>query len=418
MIYNESDFNQMWDTKSLNELGNFSRGISKHRPRNDEILFENGIYPFVQTGEIKEAKLFIDSHTQEYGEFGLKQSRLWDSGTLCITIAANIAETAILKYEMCFPDSIVGFTAFPDISSEIFMHYIFEYIRSSIQKSASGSIQDNINIEYLSNLKFKVPKKYIQDEIISILYSIDKKFQNNKKIIAELETMAKTIYDYWFTQFDFPDENGKPYKSSGGEMIYNEVLKRDIPKGWEVAPILNVVSWNGGSQPPKKEHIYNKKDGYIRFIQNRDYSQNRHITYIPIAKKNKVCNKYDIMIDKYGDAGKTRFGIAGAYNVALSKIDIKKENFQEYIRRFLESSAIKQYLESSCKASTRASLNEDTLSFINIVVPSDKLVGKFETMNKKFLDEILICKEENQQLTELRDWLLPMLMNGQARVEE
>jgi Type I restriction modification DNA specificity domain. len=155
MIYNGGRYNQDWDTKKLDELGKFSRGISKHRPRNDPRLFDNGKYPLVQTGEIKAANLYLTKHTQLYNDFGLKQSKLWDAGTLCITIAANIAETAILDYPMCFPDSVVGFQAYQKETSELFMHYLFEYIRNSIQNAASGSIQDNINLEYLMSLKFK-----------------------------------------------------------------------------------------------------------------------------------------------------------------------------------------------------------------------------------------------------------------------
>lgn len=193
MIYNESLYNKHWNTTKLSDLGTFSRGVSKHRPRNDPKLFEDGKYPMVQTGEIKEASLYLDKHIQEYGEFGLKQSKLWDKGTLCITIAANIAETAILAYPMCFPDSIVGFTADPKKSSEEFMYYVFEYIRASIQNAASGSIQDNINIEYLTSLDFKIPDKEYQDAIIDTLASIDKKILINKKINDNLSYQSLMV---------------------------------------------------------------------------------------------------------------------------------------------------------------------------------------------------------------------------------
>ncbi len=182
MIYNLSEFNYGWKTKKLNELGDFSRGISKHRPRNDEKLFEKGIYPFIQTGDVKAANLYINNHSQEYNEFGLKQSKLWDKDTLCITIAANIAETAILNYPMCFPDSIVGFRAHDGISSELFMYYVFQFIKNSIQNSASGSIQDNINIDYLTNLEFKIPDFKYQNKIVNILGDIDKKIVKNNEI--------------------------------------------------------------------------------------------------------------------------------------------------------------------------------------------------------------------------------------------
>ncbi|HND86632.1 MAG TPA: restriction endonuclease subunit S, partial [Pseudobdellovibrionaceae bacterium] len=235
MIFNDSKYNSSWNIKSLDQLGEFKRGKSKHRPRNDPALFIDGIYPLIQTGDIKAANLYIRKHSEMYNGFGLKQSKLWRENTLCITIAANIAETALLGYPMCFPDSVVGFTAFPDESSEIFMHYVFEYIKENIQNTIGGSIQDNINIEYLTGLNFRIPDKPYQDKIAAVLSSLDAKIELNQRINAELEAMAKTLYDYWFVQFDFPDEEGKPYKSSGGKIVWNEALKREIPEGWEVS---------------------------------------------------------------------------------------------------------------------------------------------------------------------------------------
>ena len=164
MIFNSSKYNESWQDKQLAELGTFQRGKSRHRPRNDPKLFKNGKYPLVQTGEVKAANLYIRTHNARYSDFGLLQSAIWPENTLCITIAANIAETALLGYPMCFPDSIVGFNADPNESSELFMHYVFTYIRKSIQDSASGSIQDNINIDYLTGMKFKIPEKSYQDK--------------------------------------------------------------------------------------------------------------------------------------------------------------------------------------------------------------------------------------------------------------
>ncbi len=237
MIYNESIYNKKWETKKLSDLGDFSRGKSKHRPRNDPRLFEGGGYPLVQTGEIKEANLYITSHTQEYGEFGLKQSKIWGKDTLCITIAANIAETALLSYPMCFPDSVVGFRAYEGISTERFMYYVFSFIRNSIQNSVTGGTQDNINIDYLTSLDFKIPSKNDQDKIADILSAIDLKILSNNRINDNLQRQLKLIYDYWFTQFDFPDENGKPYRSSGGAMVWNEQFKRNIPQKWTIGSV-------------------------------------------------------------------------------------------------------------------------------------------------------------------------------------
>ena len=193
MLYNESKYNKSWGECKLSDLGVFSRGISKHRPRNDKRLFADGKYPFIQTGDIKDATLYIKNHSQTYGEFGLKQSKLWNKGTLCITIAANIAETAILTYSSCFPDSIVGFNAYENKTSELFMYYVFKYIKASIQNAASGSIQDNINIDYLTTLNFKMPDKKDQDIIASLLGSIDKKIISNNEINHNLSYQSPMV---------------------------------------------------------------------------------------------------------------------------------------------------------------------------------------------------------------------------------
>lgn len=233
-----------------------------------------------------------------------------------------------------------------------------------------------------------------------------------------LEQQTKLLYDYWFTQFDFPNEEGKPYRTSGGKMIWNEVLKRDIPADWSVVPFLDIVSWESNSQPPKSEFVYEPKEGYVRFIQNRDYDSDTHKTYIPLTKNLSIVDRYDILIDKYGDAGAVRYGIEGAFNVALGKIAVHNPNYREYVRSFLESEGIYNYLHNSCMASTRASLSEANLSMLNIVIPSEHIVLKYEKMLKKIRDAILQNNDETTRLIELRDWLLPMLMNGQATIAD
>lgn len=228
----------------------------------------------------------------------------------------------------------------------------------------------------------------------------------------------KLLYDYWFTQFDFPNEEGEPYRTSGGKMVWSEVLKRNIPAEWQVVSFLEVASWESNSQPPKSEFIYEPKDGYIRFIQNRDYDSDTHKTYIPLTKNLSIVDRYDILMDKYGDAGAVRYGIAGAFNVALGKISVHNPNQREYVRSFLESDGIYNYLHNSCMASTRASLSEANLSMLNIAIPSEQVLLKYEQLLRKIRTSILQNNDETARLIELRDWILPMLMNGQAIIKD
>ena len=293
-----------------------------------------------------------------------------------------------------------------------------EETRKWLVTHAVGTNMPNLNTDILSNVPVSFPSLVTQKKVVSTLQSLEAKITVNNRINDNLEQQAKLLYDYWFTQFDFPDENGNPYRASGGQMEWNATLKRNIPIGWRVVPFLEVASWESNSQPPKSEFIYEPKDGYIRFIQNRDYDSSAHKTYIPLTKSLSIVDRYDILMDKYGDAGTVRYGIEGAFNVALGKINVHDKNHREYVRSFLASDGIYDYLHNSCMASTRASLNESNLAMLNIVIPDEPIVAKYEELLRKMRDSILTNNDETEKLIELRDWLLPMLMNGQVTVRD
>ena len=389
-----------WEITSLSELGAFSRGKSKHRPRNDAKLFEGGKYPLVQTGDVKAANLYITKNDSYYNDFGLKQSKLWPAGTLCITIAANIAETAILSYPMCFPDSIVGFNANPEKSSELFVYYLFEYIKKEIQKSASGSIQDNINIDYLSKMRIKVPEKKYQDKIVELLSSIDKKILLNNQINQELKAMAKTLYDYWFVQFDFPDQNGNPYKSSGGKMVYNPDLKREIPEGWGVSKVGELQIATG-----KRDANFGTENGQYNFWTTANSP---------------------IKADEFSFEGKAIL-IAGNGNFYVNFTEGKFEAYQRTYVIQSEDENMLIFMYMACLQSVeklRKGSNGSIIKYItigdvnNIASPyNKKVVDEFVRIYSPLINLISKNKRQNQELIQLRDWLLPMLINGQVRVE-
>lgn len=400
MIINESKFNLHWQTKQLSELGLFRRGKSRHRPRNDPKLFENGSFPLVQTGEVKEANLFIRKHNASYNDFGLAQSQIWPENTLCITIAANIAETSLLGYPMCFPDSVVGFNAYSEESSELFMHYVFTYIRGAIQNSASGSIQDNINIEYLTGLKFKIPKKDYQDKIVSVLSTLDKKIEVNNGINAELEAVAKTLYDYWFVQFDFPDASGKPYKSSGGKMVYNPSLKREIPEGWEAVSVSDLLDIKTG----KEDANYATHDGKYHFF---------------------TCGEEPLRCDNFAFEGKAVL-LAGNGSFTVKRYEGKFNAYQRtyvlipseekyFVPLYFSVLARAQSLMSGSRGSIVKFITKGDIDAIYIPLPVDRKIDFSIGLNAIFSKSTNIYNE-NLQFAKLRDWLLPMLMNGQIKV--
>ncbi|HDR8258763.1 TPA: restriction endonuclease subunit S [Bacillus cereus] len=159
--------------KTLKEVSlEFGRGKSKHRPRNDSKLY-GGTIPFIQTGDISKAPHIIREFTQTYSKFGLEQSKLWPKGTLCITIAANIAETAILGFDSCFPDSVIGFVANPQKTNSSYVEYLLTSYKAKLQSKSTGSAQENINLSTFENLPLPFPALAEQERIVSILEKFD-----------------------------------------------------------------------------------------------------------------------------------------------------------------------------------------------------------------------------------------------------
>ena len=434
MIFNKSKFNEHWNTQVLSDLGTFQRGKSRHRPRNDKALFENGNHPLVQTGEVKAANLHIRNHTDTYNDFGLAQSKKWPKGTLAITIAANIAETALLGYPMCFPDSVVGFQAHKECSSEIYMHYVFTYIRAAIQNSVSGSIQDNINIDYLTSLEFKVPKKPEQDKIAKVLSTLDAKIELNNRINGELEAMAKLLYDYWFVQFDFPmtaaqatalghpELEGQPYKTSGGKMVFNPTLKRDIPEGWEAGTAASLFHFNPTESLKGNEAMhfdmaclrtsgfmtdapFLKKTGGGPKFRNGDVVVARITPCLENGKTGLITRLKD---DEIG-FGSTELIVMRGRKQPLSGFGVCMAR-SEYFRKFA--------ILNMTGTSGRKRIEAPILETISIPLPNEDLLNEFEATLAPMLQKMTTNEVQDKELTELRDWLLPMLMNGQVTVTD
>ncbi|TRW15138.1 restriction endonuclease subunit S [Glacieibacterium frigidum] len=189
---------QGWPKLPLGNLGKLERGRSMHRPRNDPKLY-GGIYPFIQTGDVARAKDVIKSWSVNYSDFGLKQSRLWPAGTLCITIAANIADTAVLGFDACFPDSVVGFVPSDDATSEYIQH-VFRLLRAQIAKDAPVSAQANINLDILRNLIVCVPPRALQRKFSDLVARSRETSIRFRSALAEADTLYAALADRAFNE--------------------------------------------------------------------------------------------------------------------------------------------------------------------------------------------------------------------------
>lgn len=190
------DIPQEWIYIKLSELGILERGRSKHRPRNDACLFSEGKYPLVQTGDVSQSKYYgyrIQPASKFYNEVGLKQSKMWKSGTLCITIVANIAETGFLTYDACFPDSVVGFTSYLEGCFKIFVRYYVDSIKQLLEKYAPATAQKNINLGILETLKIPLPPLAEQREIVSRVEKLLANVTELENQITEREEMTKQL---------------------------------------------------------------------------------------------------------------------------------------------------------------------------------------------------------------------------------
>ena len=284
----------------------------------------------------------------------------------------------------------------------------------------TGSAQPKLNKENLLNIELYIPSKEYQDKISKVLTLLDKKIQINNQINQELEAMAKTLYDYWFVQFDFPDQNGKPYRSSGGKMVYNPELKREIPEGWGVAKLNEVVDLISGYPFSSNDYVISGKYKLYTIKNVQDgYTVDKVDNYLDFLPSNMShecqLRRGDLIMSLTGNVG--RVGMVYEDDVLLNQRVLKlnpiNKTHKSFIYSFFRSDVTKAHLENMSTGTSQKNLSPIDIGNMMIPFPSESLLSKFLD-NLNMLENNLV---ENQQLTQLRDWLLPMLMNGQVKVE-
>lgn len=351
----------------------------------------SGVY-VVRNFNLKSGRLdlsngcFVDEETY----ISRTQRAVPEAGDIILSREAPVGLAAIIPegLKCCLGQRLVLLKA--DRSRISPQYLIFALLSEQVQTQfrradSTGSIVSNLCISDLGELLVPVCSEDKQEQIVRILGGINQVITINERQCVLLEQQLRLIYDFWFIQRGFSDKTGD----------------------WQKKELLELVNWVSGSQPPKSEHISEPRPGYVRFIQNRDYSDSRYAEYIPASHRNKLCTEMDIMIDKYGNAGETRFGISGAYSVALSKLDVRESNMREYIRSYLSSAEIKRYLSGSSMASTRASLSKGTLAFLSVEIPPEELLEKYECLASEHISRIISLKKSSLRLEQMRDRLIP-----------
>lgn len=305
--------------------------------------------------------------------------------------------------------------------SEEFIYYFLksDYGQKVLLRDIQGAIQKNITMKAIRDVSLPDISIQEQDKIVSILKSLDDKIDNNNQINQELEAMAKTLYDYWFVQFDFPDQNGKPYKSSGGKMVYNQDLKREIPEGWGVDSLWNIANFYNGLTMQKYRPDTNEDD-YLPVIKIREmmngFSKDTEKARLDIPTE-AVVERGDIL---FSWSATLEVIIWGKERGALNQ-HIFKVTSDTYPKSFIYFE-LKSYLKvfkaiAELRKTTMGHITQDHLKQAKIVVPPIELISKLDAKLQPIMLKQQILENQNQELTQLRDWLLPMLMNGQVKVE-
>ena len=305
--------------------------------------------------------------------------------------------------------------------SKYVMYYLQYMKKYLLQISKVGGTRNALTKEAIGKLPIKISDDC--NKISKILDNIDQKIQINNQINQELEAMAKTLYDYWFVQFDFPDQNGKPYKSSGGKMVYHPELKREIPEGWgvdklgELAQFKNGINYEKTSSGSEKVKIINVRNisSSTIFINQTDLDE---IFLENDKSTNFIVNKEMILITRSGIPGATRLvseleakTVYSGFIIASEVNDLINKNLIFYYLKNVE-----EELKNQSAGTIMKNISQSVLTDMTVSLPPQNVLLKFNSIIDNLLEQMKNVQRQNQELTQLRDWLLPMLMNGQVKV--
>ena len=316
----------------------------------------------------------------------------------------------------------------PEIDIKYFYYYLTsDYMLSILQDRAENRIGSfpQITFDLLSEYSIRVPALIEQQKIVAVLSSLDSKIELNNKINNELEEMANFLYNYWFVQFDFPDENGKPYKSSGGKMVWNDELKREIPEGWSVANfyennLCSIISPGIIDFTGEKTYIPTAciQNSLIISFENKITFNNRESRANMQPKNNSVwfakmknTNK-KIYFGEYS----TEYLNNLILSTGMCGLECNKKIYFEYIISVINSNDFDKIKDVFAHGSTQQAISNGDLKNINILIPEELILEKFNKISKNLFHQKYLKEIENQLLTKQRDFLLPMLMNGQITV--
>lgn len=389
---------------------------------------ENGV-PLIRTTDIDDLGINYSSLKYVTNEFHIKNKKSQiKKGDLIIARHGENGKANVFKedFEAQVLNAVIIEPDQSKIESNLLKYYFDSpFVKKQILGFVKGSVQGVINTAHIADVLIPISDKINYKRLSKLINDLDSKIELNNRINAELEAMAKTIYDYWFVQFDFPDKNGKPYKSSGGKMVWNEELKREIPERWEVKEMgtigefKNGVNYNPAEPGDIPCPIINVRNisASSYFLKNEDLD----IVYLDKSDVKKYSvHKGSIIIARSGIPGATRliadFEKNTLYCGFAIHFDLINDSYKPPVFFFLKS--IEQQIQNGSGGTIMKNVNQGTLSALQMPLPKEEnLLLSFNELINPLFGKINQMQKENQKLASLRDWLLPMLMNGQVSIK-
>lgn len=411
-----------WRHCRLDELGFVGRGKSRHRPRNDAALY-GGDFPFVQTADIMGCDLYIRGYSKTYNENGLAQSKLWSEETLCMTIAgANTAETAILTFPACFPDSIVGFIPGDSKSDIRYIKYALDTMKLKFLSVTRGATQDNLSLTKLLSFPLPTPPLDVQRRIASILSTYDDLIENNTRRIAILEEMAQRLYQEWFVRFRFPGHEKV-------KLVDTELGK--IPRGWEVTKLGDhLKALESGKRPAGgvgelQSGIPSVGAENVRGIGRHNYHSEKYVPleFFRSMRKGQVKDR-DVALYKDGayigrstyfrDDFPHREFCVNEHVFLLRSTGIELTQNSLYL--WLNEHETVEAIRASNANAAQPGINQKSVKGLRLIIPDTKTSNRFDKLIDPYMALIVSLAKQNNKLRTSRDLLLPKLISGEIDV--
>ena len=391
--------------------------ISGGTPKTSVKEFWDGDIDWLAVADFNSSNRYVSSASKKITDLGLNNSntKMLEKGDLIISARGTVGAIAQLTKPMAFNQSCFGLRGKKDkLDTDYLYYWLKNYVDVLLNKS-QGSVFNTINLSTFDDIKIELPSIVDQRKISNLLTLLDDKISLNNQINQELEAMAKTLYDYWFVQFDFPDQNDKPYKSSGGKMVYHPELKREIPEGWGVSNLFDAAEVQYGY--PFSTDYFNSTGAGVPVIRIRDILGNDITNYSTEEVEDKYrINVGDVLIGMDGNFHMNYWIKENCY-LNQRVVKVNSDKLPNMVLKYQIEPFIK-LREKSVSRTTVGHLSDKDLKAINVILPKEKNLSPIFERFESILKNIIINQQQNQELTRLRDWLLPMLMNGQVKVEK